>query len=64
MDENKKSGKKWIVYIGIAAMFFACIGLYLLWSVKDYIDKVPDITPKTSVAEHMDAENIIVVTNN
>ncbi len=47
MGESQKSGKRWMVYIGIAIAFFACIGLYLLWGVKDYIDKVPNITPKT-----------------
>ncbi len=49
MEENKKSGKKWIVYIGIAMTFFVCVGLYLLWGLNDYMEKVPQITPKASL---------------
>jgi hypothetical protein len=41
--------KKWILYIGIALAIFLAIGGYFLWSVKDYTDKVPHITPRQDV---------------
>lgn len=48
-NKNKKTCNKWVVVIGAVLLFFACIGLYLVWELKDYIDKVPKITPKESV---------------
>ena len=47
--QEKKQGKRWIVIISIVLVLIACIVLYLLWGVKDYMDKVPDITPKEKV---------------
>lgn len=50
MDKKeKKQGKRWIVIILVLLGLVACIGLYLLWGLKDYMDKVPEITPKESV---------------
>lgn len=41
--------KKWMIYIGIALAIFLAIGGYFLWSVKDYTDKVPHITPRKDI---------------
>lgn len=50
MDKKeKKQGKRWIAIISIVLVLMACVGLYLLWGLKDYMDKVPDVTPKESV---------------
>lgn len=48
--KEKRQGKGWIAIISIVLVLIACIGLYLLWGLKDYMDKVPDIIPKESVA--------------
>ncbi len=62
MEEKKKSSKRWIIYIVIALVIPAGVCLYLLWGLKDYMDKVPDITPKASLqvttGQELTAEDI------
>lgn len=51
MEEKKKSKKisKWVIVVLIALVLLIGASLYLLWALKDYVDKVPKITPKESV---------------
>lgn len=62
MEEKKKNSKKWMIYIGIAVAIPAAVVLYLLWGVKNYLDRVPDITPKASLqvatGQELTAEDI------
>ena len=51
MEKKKKSKKisKWVIVVLIALALLIGAGLYLLWGLKDYMDKVPKITPKETV---------------
>lgn len=53
MEKNKKRVGKGMKVVGIVAgivvLFFVFIGLYLLWELKEYTDRVPKITPKENV---------------
>lgn len=49
MEEKKKTPKGWMIWLSAFLVILACVGLYLLWGLKDYMDKVPKITPKENV---------------